>query len=180
MSVVHDFKESLEISHGYESAPWWPIVYRKAFPSFLSMASVRDDGWAQRGGIDRIVVLKSGKTLSIDEKVRKEKWPDILLERWSDRKGRTPGWIQKSLACDYIAYAFIPTQECYLLPFQQLRSAWRKYGRDWIVKAEVEEDGFRIVPALNKGYITESVAVPIKTVMSALSDVMLTSWNDVK
>lgn len=50
------------------------------------MVSVRDDGWAQRGGIDRVITLACGRTIKIDEKVRKEDWPDILLERWSDEQ----------------------------------------------------------------------------------------------
>ena len=51
-----------------------------------------------------------------DEKVRAEDWPDILLEQWSDEDRRAPGWVQKPLACDYIAYSFAPSGVCYLLP----------------------------------------------------------------
>src|SRR5690606_6534418 len=121
--VVHSFRESLERSNGYVDAPWWGEVYARAFPGFTSMMSVREDGWAQRGGIDRVITLKSGKTLTVDEKVREKSWGDILLERWSDERRGTPGWIQKDLACDYIAYAFAPDRRCYLLPFMQLRRA---------------------------------------------------------
>ena len=62
---------------------WWTDVYRGAFPDLLSMTNVRKDGWAQRGGIDRVLTLSSGKTITVDEKVREKVWPDILLERWS-------------------------------------------------------------------------------------------------
>jgi hypothetical protein len=43
---------------------------------------------AQRGGIDRILTLECGRTYTVDEKVRMEDWPDILLERWSDEARR--------------------------------------------------------------------------------------------
>jgi hypothetical protein len=38
--------------------------------------------------------------------VRAADWPDILLEQWSDEERRKPGWVQKPLACDFVAYAF--------------------------------------------------------------------------
>jgi hypothetical protein len=60
-------------------------------------------------------------------------WPDILLEQWSDEARRVPGWVQKPLACDFIAYAFAPSRRCYLLPVALLQRAWRLNGREWIV-----------------------------------------------
>lgn len=174
--TVHDFKTSLARSHEMEDAPWWEPVYRRAFPAFHSMMSVRRDGWAQRGGIDRVVTLKSGKTLTIDEKVRDSDWPDILLERWSDVGRKTPGWIQKDLACDFIAYAFIPSQQCYLLPFLTLRKAWIDNGREWVSFAEQRKNGFAIIDAKNRGYITQSVAVPKSELLKSLTDSMAVSW----
>ncbi len=175
--MLHDFKTSLARSHEQESAPWWGEVYKKAFPGFDTMVSIRQDGWAQRGGIDRVITLKSGKTLNVDEKVRTQDWNDIAIERWSDRGRNVPGWVQKDLACDYIAYAFIPTQRCFLLPFVNLRAAWIKQGRDWIQAAEQGRDGFQIVIAKNRNYETESVAVPINVLMSAIQDSMLVEWQ---
>ncbi len=169
-SVIHDFDESLRLSHEAADAPFWLDVYRQAFPGLQAAVNVRDDGWAQRGGIDRVLTLKSGKTLNVDEKVRAKDYPDILLERWSDRARRKPGWMQKDLACDFIAYAFLPSQRCYLLPFPTLRRAWLKNGREWIEK-------YPHVPAQNRTYVTESIAVPIDVLMAALQDAMVVSWE---
>ena len=88
--TIHTFQDSLAKSHEQESAPWWREIYEAAFPNFASMVSVRQDGWAQRGGIDRVVTLKSGRVVTIDEKVRSESYADILLERWSDNDRKTP------------------------------------------------------------------------------------------
>lgn len=158
------------MSRDAADAPFWLDVYRQAFPGLQAAVNVRDDGWAQRGGIDRVLTLKSGKTLNVDEKVRAKDYPDILLERWSDRDRRKPGWMQKDLACDFIAYAFVPSRRCYLLPFQTLRSAWLKNGREWIEK-------YQHVPAQNRTYVTESIAVPIDVLMAALQDAMVVSWE---
>lgn len=175
--MLHDFNQSLALSHEYEDAPWWGEVYVRAFPGFNSMMSVRKDGWAQRGGIDRVVQLKSGKTLYVDEKVRSTDWDDIALERWSDRDKQTPGWIQKDLACDFIAYAFVPTQRCYLLPFPTLRKAWQLEGRRWVELAEQGLGGFKVIHAKNKTYVTESIAVPTDLLMATLGQAMLVNWG---
>lgn len=174
--MQHNFAKSLARSHEYEDATWWGEVYAEAFPGFHSMMSVRQDGWAQRGGIDRVVQLKSGKTILVDEKVREEEWPDILVERWSNKERRVPGWVQKDLACDFIAYAFVPSKRCYLLPFQSLRRAWRLEGRNWCDLAQNSMGGFKIVLAKNDSYTTESIAVPTDILMASLRQAMIVNW----
>lgn len=168
--TVHDFSESLIKSQAQADAPWWIDVYRAAFPGLQAAVNVREDGWAQRGGIDRVLTLKSGRVVTVDEKVREQDWPDILLERWSDEARQSPGWVQKSLACDYIAYAFVPSGTCYLLPTLTLQRAWRMFGRQWA-------EQYQTVRAQNRGYVTASVAVPIPVLMEALKDAMTVCWR---
>jgi hypothetical protein len=168
--VVHDFDECLERSHSYADAAWWMEVYRKAFPNLAAAVNVRGYGWAQQGGIDRVLTLYSGKTLDVDEKVREKDYGDILLERYSDMKRKTPGWMQKTLACDYIAYAIAPRKTCYLLPFQTLRRAWLENGQEWVRK-------YPRIEALNHGYITLSVGVPTDVLLRALTDAMTVHWK---
>jgi hypothetical protein len=170
MGKVHDFAVSLELSHQHADAPWWLDVYRSAFPNLSSAVCVRSDGWAQRGGIDRVLTLESGKTLTVDEKVREKDWPDILLEYWSDRDRRIPGWVAKDLACDFIAYAFIPSRTCYLLPFALLRRAWQINRFHWVKE-------YPEIRAENKGYTTVSVAVPTAVLIQAINDAMVVSWK---
>ena len=169
---IHDFKNSLEQSQSYADAPWWFEVYRQAFPDLRAAVNVREDGWAQRGGIDRVLTLASGKTLNVDEKVREEDWPDILLEYWSDEGNKKPGWVAKDLACDFIAYAFVPSQTCHLLPFQTLRRAWRLNRKKWVA-------AYKRIEAKNRGYVTVSVPVPKTVLFAALTDAMTVSWASV-
>lgn len=169
--TVHSFHASLARSHAYSDAPWWLDVYRNAFPTLVGCHDMRADGWAQRGGMDRLLVLSSGKTLSVDEKVRERDWPDVLLEYWSDEEERAPGWIAKDLACDFIAYAFVPSQTCLLLPFHQLRLAWQRHRKEWVA-------AHKQVRADNGRYTTVSVAVPKDELMRRVGEAMSISWRD--
>lgn len=168
---VHDFGQSLSSSKAQTNAPWWPIVYEKAFGPIASMVAVNEDGWAQRAGIDRLITLPSGRVIEIDEKVRFQDWGDICLEYLSDERRRTPGWVAKPLKCEFIAYAFIPSQRCFLLPTLGLQAAWREHSSKWI-------GTYKRVAAVNRNYTTVSVAVPIKTVLGAVARAACVSWAE--
>lgn len=176
--TVHDFRDSLALSASYAEAPWWRPVYDAFFPNLAAMVNVRSDGWAQRGGIDRVLTLASGKTISVDEKVRSEDWPDFLLEYWSDYEHKLPGWVEKDLACDFIAYAFVPSRRCYLLPFTTLRRAWLLHRTEWTDKAAAHVPGYRRVNADNGRYHTISVTVPIPDLLDAISGAQVATWDE--
>lgn len=169
MAKLHDFSEKLEWSHSFEDSPLWETIYKNAFPTYKLSYSVRKDGWAQRGGIDRVIILESGKTITVDEKMRGHDYGDILLEYWSNEEKRVPGWIAKDLACDYIAYAFEPSKKCYILPFQQLRLSWKNKGREWVSK-------YKRIEAKNIGYTTISVAVPTADLFNELNKSFVVNW----
>lgn len=163
--MVANFQADLEFSHACSDEQFWLDVYQQVFPDLAAIVDVRKDGWAQRGGIDRLLVTSAGREWKVDEKVRRQSWPDILLEIYSDDKRLTPGWVTKDLACDFIAYAFLPTKECYLMPVAQLQRAWRKHGSRW-----QEEYGTK--RAANDGYWTLSCPVPIPELMHKISQSM--------
>jgi len=165
---LHQFADSLALSDEYRDADWWLPLYRRAFPGLASAVPVRDDGWAQRGGVDRVLTMASGRTYTVDEKIRTADWSDILLEQWSDEARRVPGWVQKPLACDFIAYAYGPSGVCYLLPVVPLQRAWRQRGREWIKRYGVRR-------AYNPGYVSASVPVPRAELMQAIAEAMFVS-----
>lgn len=177
----HSFGESLVRSAVVASAPWWVEFYRGVFPDLQSMSSMKGDGWAQRGGIDRVLVLASGKTLNVEEKVRGEVYGengrpgatepyDFCLEHTSAEEYGTAGWVTKELATDYLAYVWEPIKVGYVLPFQPLRWAWRKHHTEWIAK-------YRRLVADNKAYHTISVGVPIPVLLNALTEEMRGGWT---
>ena len=167
---MHNFTDSQAFAKQYENAPWWYSIYKRAFPGLTTMSLVSDGEWGQFAGIDRVLVLDCGKVIKIDEKVRGENYADFALERWSDTERRKPGWIQKNLDTDYIAYAFPSSGRCYLLPFRDLQRAWKVHGRDWIER-------YQRVLGKNCGYTTECIAVPIDVVLYAITDGMFFAFD---
>lgn len=167
LNFVHDFQECLEMSHQADELPFWEEVYRKAFPNMAAMINHRQDGWHQRAGIDRSVVLDNSNRILIDEKVRGRNkktgavYKDIALEYISNDRSGAPGWVCKSLAADYIAYAIAPFGWCFLLPVVQLQSAWEKNQQEWMKK-------YPCKPAPNKGYQTWFCAVPVNILFKAI------------
>lgn len=168
--TVHNFAESLKRSNAEADSPIWNAIYKKAFPTLATAMCVRHDGWAQRGGIDRVITLSSGKTLYVDEKVRSVDYGDVLLEYWSNLERAIPGWIAKDLACDFIAYAVVPSQKCFLLPFHSLRLAWRNNKDRWV-------KDYKKVVADNGSYTTVSVAVPEDVLLAAINQSMTVRWD---
>jgi hypothetical protein len=188
--TIHDFDERLAYSHKQADQPWWEQVYRKAFPDQLKIIDLRHDGWHQRAGRDRAVVLSSGQTIYIDEKARDRRdRRDIAVEIWSiypkggeepypPVDGRSvPGWARKTLGCDWLAYAFVPSRICYLFPFLGIRAAWEKNWCDWINKATRREAGFDWIVAPNKDYDTICIAVPTQFLNEAIQDAMTITWK---
>ena len=158
----------------------WEATYRKAFVGFERMRYVTDRD-KQRRGIDREITLAGGRVVTVDEKVRKDRWDDILIEYWSvwvpDKSRRQPGWIAKGQYCDYIAYAFNPSKTCYLFPFQSLRRAWRDNRESWIKSFKGRCPGKGRTPnkggATNGGYDTLWCTVEIPELLMAVADAMI-------
>lgn len=167
--MLHNFRDSLARSEQHSDDPLWEELYKTAFHNYAGMQKVGMDGWAQRGGIDRVITLTSGKTITVDEKVRAKDYGDILLEYWSNFEKKIPGWVAKDLACDFIAYAIMPARKCYLLNFQLLREAWIKNHKDW-----VNQYGGK--PAKNEGYTTVNVCIPVPVLFEAISDAQIVSF----
>ena len=147
----------------------WEALYRASFPTFASMEYVEHDGWAQRAGIDRLVILTSGRVLTIDEKIRRPKYAhknDVFLEYRHIRSStgrREQGWIAKDLACDYVAYGWETRPDVLLLPWHQLRKAWSDHRVAWLEKYPRER------PDKGEGFTTEGACVPIQELIDAMA-----------
>lgn len=160
--MIHDFKERLDFSLQTSHEPFWNAIYKKAFPTMVDLKLV-DNMEQQLMGIDRIVFLKNGKNILIDEKKRENVWKDILLEYVSNDITGTPGWIEKELAIDYVAYAFMPIQTVYFFQWDFLKRSWLHYKSTWL-------KNYKIVKAKNGNYTTYSVAIPIDILTKSISN----------
>lgn len=173
---MNDFQQCLAQSHSASDLPFWAECYAGAFPTMIGMHDHRQDGLHQRQGIDRSVVLKNGKTIWIDEKVRfrnkitGEVYEDIALEEFSDQQRGSPGWVVKPLFCDYIAYAIAPLGRCYLLPCLQLQTAWLENSSVW-------KSTYQRVLARNPGWITISWGIPVPILFKAIGECLRVSFT---
>lgn len=169
--MIHNFNERLAWSERGSSEPFWDAVYRKAFPNVVNHMQTLGDTASQRMGIDRVIHLSNGKTLYIDEKKREKDYGDILLEYVSVDRTGAPGWMEKDLAIDYLAYAIMPRHIVYLFPWLMLRRAWLNFGERWKVK-------YKTCPAKNGSYTTLSVAVPLEVVQKAVGTASVIDVSD--
>lgn len=170
---IHNFKERLEFSEKKGHEDFWQAIYKKGFPDLIFAELVTGKCQGQYLGIDRVIYLKSGKTLYIDEKKREKDWEDILLEYISVDKLQTPGWMECDLLIDFLAYAFIPSKRCYLFPWQLLKRTWLNFKNEWIEKGEKKIDGFRKVEAENEGYKTISVVIPTPIILKEIKNSLI-------
>lgn len=186
--TVHDFAERLAYSHEQADEPWWEEVYRRAFPDFAAMVDLRGDGWHQRAGRDRAIVLISGKTIYIDEKARSRDYGDVLIEIWSTYpkdgaapfqpvRGCTPGWAAGPKDCDWFAYAVVPKRRCYMLPVLGVRTAWERNRIDWIAKATGRRDRFAWRITENQRYNTVNMVMPFDALYGAIRESMTIDWS---
>jgi len=188
MTEYHNFNESLAVSHAAEDLPFWEEVYRKAFPKMSAMISHRQDGFHQRQGIDRSVILSNSKQIRIDEKVRGRNkktgrvYDDIILEFMSDEERQEAGWVCKPLLADYIAYAIAPLGKCYILPVEQLQTAWQINGGRWKEEGYADQ-GRRIIRAVNKCnrsgrlWTTLSVNVTVKELFREIGNCLRVTFD---
>jgi hypothetical protein len=157
---VNDWHIDSAFADSVEYDDFWKEVYKKAFPNFRKMKKVETEKWQKRG-VDRVIWLSSGHYINIDEKLRRGIYSDILLEFVSNDQTRAAGWVEKELWIDYLAYGFMGNRTAYIFPWVLLHQAWMKNKKGWL-------DKYRIIHAVNNGYKTVSVTIPISVLMSAV------------
>ena len=158
---MNKFRRDLEYSILASDASFWDRIYIKAFPNMVGNMVCSGLNKSQLAGIDRVIHLSSGRTIYIDEKKRRAEYDDILLEFISVDTTGAPGWIEKDLSIDYLAYAFMQSQRVYLFDWLMLRRAWIRYKQDW-------KKQYKTIVAVNQGYKTYSLAVPTNILMQSI------------
>ena len=164
--TTHSFTRSLERSQRPEVELFWQKFYRQVFGEALLFAKqVANHTPAQLLGQDRVVQLASGQTLYVDEKLREKAYDDFLFEYVSDDRTQSPGWIEKALPIDFVAYAFFASRTAYLFPWPLLQQVWRVNKIEWLARYPQRS-------AKNTHYNSLFVAVPLVEVRQALSEGM--------
>lgn len=169
---INDFDKCYQFAEDGKCEPFWNDVYKKAFPNMTNhMRGQQKKCRSQEVGVDRIIYLENGKTVTVDEKIRSEVYNDILLEYISNDTKNTPGWMEKDLTIDYLAYAFLPILTAYLFDWRMLKRAWNFHKEKW-------KNKYFNPKAPNNGYITISVAVPIDDLRNACSIAAIIKLDD--
>jgi hypothetical protein len=163
LGVMNNFKEDLEFAETGKNDPFWKEVFKKAFPNMTEcMRNTKGKCKSQQDGVDWIIYLENHKTITADAKLRREQWKDIALEYISNDRKNTPGWMEKDLCIDYLAYGFFNVKTVYLFDWRMLKRAWDHYKEIW-------KKQYQNIKALNEGYRTHSVCVPIDVLITKAS-----------
>lgn len=104
------------------------LGWRKVFGSQVVGFEPTADGSAeQRAEVDRYVVMRDGRRIPVEEKVRFRPFTDDLLlelEHVHDDGRREPGWINRRMDCEYLGCMWVPSMAFVVVPSQMLKAYW--------------------------------------------------------
>ncbi len=174
----HNFRESLQKSEEDGQSEDWDLIYEHFWPKYTARYDDSKNMALQMSGIDDIIFDEAGKTVWIDRKVRFERkdgniYKDILLELYSDKDRKVPGWTWKESKVDYILYLNRMCNECHCIPFPQLKKVFLDKKVEWAVE-------YRIREAYNPSWITTNIPVPLSVLRELLPEMRSVSLCDLK
>lgn len=155
--TVHNFNKSWKKSKEQAKKPIWNDLLQHFWPG-CKRKDYEDDLHMQKSGVDAIIMHKN-KPIWIDFKHRPSKggrpYFDILLEYWSDKGNRIPGWAVKDDKTDYYLYLNETNDTCQKIPAKTVRLAMQKYLEEW------KADPSCFISEANNGqYVTFGICVP--------------------
>lgn len=180
--MIHSFNEKLAFSLG-EREKFDMNLLKKVIPNCVHV--VKTDEETDKSGIDYVATLDGGATINIDAKTRKagskRYWghgePELVLERYSvcpegENAGKIGWTLSRACNADMILYTFDPKdcRDFFLLPFQHLRMAFLKNGRDWAKEYEWKFER-------SDNWQSKAMFVPASVVLKAVSREM---WGRVE
>lgn len=177
---MNKFEESLKQSLDISAIAIFNSYYKRLFclSGLIEIERITDIGMQKRG-IDVILHFERNlptyfgpdrrRFLNIDEKIREEKWDDILIEIWSNAEKNIPGWACKEADTDYIFYCFRSIRKVLPLYFPALRQ--------WIKINSRRLDDFPLITAKNPDYHTYNRAVPISILQKEVSKIHIEMWD---
>ena len=135
--------------------------WARAFPGVERFERTPDGSDLQRAQVDRILHMRDGRTIQVEEKVRLNRAfeDDILLEveHVHEDGRREPGWISRRADCEYYGFLFMPSQAFVVVPSQMLQAYWREQ----VANRKDNSRNFMFIEAKNRGYKTRCAIVPL-------------------
>jgi len=164
---MNDFKLDLAYSLEERDNEIFDNFYRRLFPTLINIRFISDLA-VQKQGIDKILILKDGREITVDEKKRRKDYGDILLELWSVTEAGKLGWLYTCQA-EYVVYAIMPSRKAYLLPVILLKRAWYNHENEWKLSYPIK---LAPNPWRNPIYHTTNIHIPPKILLGAISQEM--------
>lgn len=172
-----DFDELLRFSQGRRQEEHEDTIRLMVAGAKDVRQSTREE---ERRGIDYVATLRSGAEVLIDVKSRRAGcstyWPDGIpdfsLEVWSVVENKVTGWtLSEAKETDLILFVFDESdcETCYLIPFQHLRMAFRRYIGEWVLKYKRAKQS--TVDAQGRRWTSSCVFVPAPVVLDAIQEV---------
>lgn len=176
----YSFSEKLAFSRGTRGESDIATIQSLLAPC-LVRASTDDE---ERVGIDYVATLRRGAQVNVDVKTRttgcSRYWhngtPDLALEYWSvvpagGRDG-VAGWtLKESSHTDLVLFTYSPedTDQCFLVGFQHLRLAFRRFYRTWL--QQHGRNGELSKQSTEGRYESACLFVPSSVVLEAITNV---------
>jgi len=175
MTKINDYKEDFKFANNPITQKQLDQVYKEVFfPTLKEIELIEDKKRQFELGIDKIIHFDCNNYITLEEKMRRSAYNDILIERYHiDNNGKkTAGWLYKT-RCDILSYSICPNdilETLYLIPFVSLRMAWENNRKEWETK-------FQIKGANNRTHITYNTPIPINVLTKEIRDLKVWKKN---
>lgn len=184
MKKIYLFEDNVAFSEENERDKRWEQFYRTFFPriSYIEFIPKKDE--RQKVGIDKIIHLEDGKQHNIDEKVDRKGYPRFPIEIWQAKNINLRGWaVKEDQKTNYIAYLVKPSQEYYLIPYEEIKDTYYRNEQQWLNDAHNRRNGFIYAKVYNdkEGGIvweTHNVCVPFDVLMNHIPTIQYWKAED--
>ena len=173
--MKYDFAERFKFSQGKRGERDAEIL-RNAIPNCVDVRKTDEE--TDKKGVDYIATLSGGAEIGIDVKARdkgvSKYWQngkeDLVLEVWSVypdgiNEGKIGWTLSDKTNVDFILYKY------YLLPYQLLRMAFMKHGREWVKR-------YGLKKSESGKWYSQAVFVPITEIFTAINQEMQGQTKD--
>lgn len=172
MTAAYGFYERLLWSEGHAATGAVRDILMENIPGAVDVTRAgRED---DRKGTDYWVRLASGKTISVDAKMRPKDFAlrgkdDLALEIWSVVEESVVGWtLDADKHTDFILWVWVETGRWCLVPFPQLCAVFRENFETWTADPKARATQWTPERVNVPSYHSECVFVPRVDVWRAI------------
>lgn len=134
----NQFQRDLEESNSIQNTEWWNTVHKTAFRNVVQVRPVLDK-LTQSRGVDRVILTQAHEDapihkITIEEKLDQTSYHNMALETKSTARGDdegTPGWINKPLISNLLAYGFAQRGEVHYFDTIEFMNLWKSNEVEW-------------------------------------------------